>query len=178
MKTQTQVLLKKAYSMPGCKDGLNNLNATIDRTTHLVEQLLSLARLQNDTLPMKAVNLSDLLHEVIDEMKGAAERKHQTLNADIADHILTKGHSDSLYILIRNILDNAVKYTPDAGKISIALRPDKTLIISDSGSGISEADKMRVFNRFVRVDKTGQTGSGLGLSPRPIHDQSASTLNA
>lgn len=62
MKTQTQVLLKKATSMPECKDGLDNLNATIDRTTHLVEQLLSLARLQNDTPPMEVINLSDLLH--------------------------------------------------------------------------------------------------------------------
>lgn len=65
---------------------------------------------------------------------------------------------------MRNILDNAVKYTPEAGKICIGLNSDKTLSVSDSGPGISDADKKRVFNRFVRVDKTGQTGSGLGLS--------------
>lgn len=164
MKTQTQVLLKKASSMPECKDGLDNLNATIDRTTHLVEQLLSLARLQNDTLPLETVNISDLLHEVISEVKSAADRKRQKLNIDIAEHIKTKGNSDSLYILMRNILDNAVKYTPESKEISITLKADKILSISDSGSGISEVDKKRVFNRFVRVDKTGQTGSGLGLS--------------
>lgn len=164
MKTQTQVLMRKAAAMPECRDGLDNLNSTIDRTTHLVEQLLSLARLQSDIPPMEAVDLSDLLHEVIGEIKSAAERKHQTLNVDIVDHIHTDGHSNSLYILIRNILDNALKYTPDDGKISVSLRADKILTVSDSGPGISEADKKRVFNRFVRVDKTGQTGSGLGLS--------------
>lgn len=164
MKTQTQVLLKKASSMPECKDGLDNLNATIDRTTHLVEQLLSLARLQNDTVPMETVNLSDLLHEVIGEVKNTTERKRQSLHTDIEDHVETQGHSDSLYMLMRNLLDNAVKYTPEGGRISVSLKADKTLGISDSGPGISDADKKRVFNRFVRVDKTGQTGSGLGLS--------------
>lgn len=164
MKTQTQVLLRKASSMPECKDGLDNLNATIDRTTHLVEQLLSLARLQNDMPPMEKIDLSDLLEEAIIQTRDMAEHKQQTISSDIIPNVKIEGHSDSLYMLLHNILDNAVKYTPDGGKISVILKPDKTVSISDNGSGISDTDKKRVFNRFVRVDKTGQTGSGLGLS--------------
>lgn len=164
MKTQTQVLLKKASSMPECKDGLDNLNATIDRTTHLVEQLLSLARLQNDTPPLETIDLSTLLKEATWQMQTLAEHKHQTLSLSISPNVEISGHADSIYMLLHNILDNAVKYTPEGGKITVTLNPDKTVTISDTGPGISEADKKRVFDRFVRVDKTGQTGSGLGLS--------------
>ncbi len=164
MKTQTQVLLKKVSGMPDCKDGLDNLNATIDRTTHLVEQLLSFARLQNDTPPMETINLSDLLEEAVAQIKNLAEHKQQAVSANIAPNVEIEGHSDSIYMLFHNLLDNAVKYTPDSGKITVTLNSDKTVVISDTGVGISEADKKRVFNRFVRVDKTGQTGSGIGLS--------------
>jgi two-component system sensor histidine kinase QseC len=164
MKTQTQVLLKKASSMPDCRDGLDNLNATIDRTTHLVEQLLSMARLQSDTPPMETINLSDILEEAAGQTKALVERKKQILNLNICPDIRIEGHPDSIYMLFHNLLDNAVKYTPEGGKIIVTLNPDKTVSISDTGPGISDADKKRVFNRFVRVDKTGQTGSGLGLS--------------
>lgn len=164
MKTQTQVLLKKSSGMPDCRDGLYNLNATIDRTTHLVEQLLSLARLQNDTPPMETIDLSDLLEEAAGQIKTLAGNKQQIVTTDIAPNIEIKGHSDSIFMLLHNLLDNAVKYTPDGGKIGITLNSDKTVVISDTGFGISDSDKRRVFNRFVRVDKTGQTGSGLGLS--------------
>ncbi len=164
MKTQTQVLIKKASSMPECRDGLDNLNATIDRTTHLVEQLLSLARLQNDTPPMETLRLSDLLNEAVLQIKALAEHKGHTISTNITPDVEIKGHAESIHILLHNLLDNAVKYTPDGGKITVELNSDRTVVISDTGTGISETDKKRVFNRFVRVDKTGQTGSGLGLS--------------
>ena len=164
MKTQTQVLLKKAYSMPECRDGLDNLNATIDRTTHLVEQLLSLARLQNDIPPMEKTNLSHLARDAAEQILPVAEMKGQSLRIDIAPNVEIEGHPDSIYILLHNLLDNAVKYTPQGGNISFTLDDGKKIVISDTGPGIADSDKSRVFNRFVRVDKTGQVGSGLGLS--------------
>lgn len=164
MKTQTQVLLKKAHSMPESKDGLDNLNATIDRTTHLIEQLLSLARLQNDLPPMRKTSLSDLVNDTAEEFQPLAQDKDQTLKLDIAPNVDIEGHEDSISILLHNIIDNAIKYSPRGGKVSIGLNAAKMIAISDSGPGISDADKKRVFNRFVRVDKTGEAGSGLGLS--------------
>ncbi|PZO88110.1 MAG: hypothetical protein DI626_02490 [Micavibrio aeruginosavorus] len=164
MKTQTQVLLKKSLPMPECSDGLENLNSTIDRTTHLVEQLLSLARLQNDAPPMEEINLSHLLEEAVGQIHPSAKSKQQSINVNVEPDVSAAGHEDSLYMLIHNILDNAVKYTPEGGRIVVSLGKDKMLSISDSGPGIADTDKMRVFNRFVRVDKTGQMGSGLGLS--------------
>jgi len=164
MKTQTQVLMRKTGAVPECRDGLENLNATIDRSTHLLEQLLSLARLQNENLPLSEINLSECVEDAAVETAERAKQKEQSWNISIAENVRIKGHMDSLYILIRNILDNAVKYTPQGGTVTIALSKEGTLQVADSGPGIADDDKERVFNRFVRVDKSGQTGSGLGLS--------------
>ena len=164
MKTQTQVLMKKALQMPECRDGLDNLHATIARATHLVEQLLLLARVQNENLALEAMDLSESLRDVIDYSSRLAQSKNQTIRTDIVDNIVIKGNPDSLQILIRNILDNALKYTPDSGTIDIVLSENAILSIKDTGPGLLDADKARVFDRFVRADKTGQTGSGLGLS--------------
>lgn len=164
MKTQTQVLMKKAGTMPECREGLENLNATIDRSTHLLEQLLSLARLQNENFPLADMNLSECLEDAAAEIAGRAKEKGQTLNLFIEENIHIKGHSDSLYILMRNLIDNAVKYTPQGGKIDVVLTKSAQLKICDNGPGIVNSNKTRAFNRFVRFDKSGQTGSGLGLS--------------
>lgn len=164
MKTQTQVLIKKAGAMPECREGLGNLNATIDRSTHLLEQLLSLARLQNEKFPLSDINLSECVEDAVSEISHKAKNKNQSLSVSITDDLVIRGHAESLYILIRNLMDNAVKYTPENGTIAVALSANGKLKISDTGPGIHDADKARVFNRFVRVDKSGQTGSGLGLS--------------
>ncbi len=164
MKTQTQVLMKKAGGMPECREGLENLNSTIDRSTHLLEQLLSLARLQNEKFPLSETNLSECVEDAVAGIMGKAKEKDQTLSVSIAENIVIKGHADSLYILLRNLIDNAIKYTPEKGVITLALHNDGKLEITDTGSGISDANKHRVFNRFVRADRSGQTGSGLGLS--------------
>lgn len=164
MKTQTQVLMKKAGIIPECRDGLDNLNSTIDRSTHLLEQLLSLARIQNEKFPLSGINLSECIEEAVAGIRDKAKEKSQSLNISIAEDVIVTGHSDSLYILLRNILDNSIKYTPPHGEVSITLDTEGNLKISDTGPGICDTDKARVFNRFVRVDKSGQTGSGLGLS--------------
>lgn len=164
MKTQTQVLMKKAGQMPECREGLDNLHATIDRATHLIEQLLLLARVQNENLTLETMSLSEYLREVAGDSSCFARSGNKTVRTDIQDDVFIMGNNDSLPILIRNILDNALKYTPGGGTIDVALSPDAVLTIKDSGPGLSDQDKARVFERFVRADKTGQTGSGLGLS--------------
>lgn len=164
MKTQTQVLMKKASGMKDCQEGLENLNATIDRSTHLVEQLLALARLQNESMPLVDINLSECVHDVVDDIATAARVRGQSMSADIAENVHIQGNEGALYIMLRNLLDNAVKYTPEGGRTEVRLAGDGSIEICDSGPGLSDSDKARVFERFVRVDKTGQTGSGLGLS--------------
>ncbi len=150
--------------MPECSDGLENLNSTINRATHLIEQLLSLARLQNEELPKARMSLSNCLKDVVSKLMAQADQKNITLQKDIADKVDITGHADSIAILLRNLADNAIKYTPQDGNIQITLLRDGFLEIADTGPGLSDVDKTRVFGRFVRADKTGQNGSGLGLS--------------
>ncbi|MCB9973630.1 MAG: sensor histidine kinase N-terminal domain-containing protein [Rhodospirillales bacterium] len=164
MKTQAQVIEKRTKEIPECAEGFENLLMSIDRATHLVEQLLSLARLQNENVPMVRMNLSECLRDAIEMILPQATAKQITLTHEIAAPCYIMGHSDSLFIMIGNILDNAVKYTPETGAISISLSKDGRLEIADTGPGLSDADKERVFERFVRADTTGKTGSGLGLS--------------
>ncbi len=164
MKTQTQVLDKKLGHLPDVKDSFENLNATIDRTHHLVEQLLSLARLQNQTFNLVPTDLSKCLYQEAHELTPLLKAKSQSLRLDIADKVMIKGHNDTLSILLSNLIDNAIKYTPEQGSIDITLTAEGLMTISDTGPGIPDKDKARVFERFVRTDKTGKTGSGLGLS--------------
>ncbi len=164
MKTQTQVLLKKADNMPECAEGLENLQSSIDRATGLVDQLLSLARLQNEEFPKAKFNLSECLYDGITEVKSQAEGKNITLHTEISDDVFINGHENSVAILFRNLLDNAVKYTRGGGEIWAHLSKDALIEISDNGPGINDKDKKTVFQRFARADKSGQIGSGLGLS--------------
>ncbi|PLY01028.1 MAG: hypothetical protein C0622_07825 [Desulfuromonas sp.] len=164
MKTQAQVLLRRAADLPDARDGLENLIASIDRATHMVNQLLALARLQKDSFPLEPTNLSECLYDSIDEIRHKAEQKRITLTTAIADDVFVAGHDLSLMLLFKNLLDNAVKYTPERGEVRIGLSAAGVLEIADSGPGLSAAEKEQVFERFVRVDKTGQTGSGLGLA--------------
>lgn len=164
MKTQTQVLMKKAADMPECRDGLENLNASINRATHLVNQLLSLSRLQHDVFALGKMDLSGCVREALDEALAGMNEKGLIVKADIADSILVKGNSAYIAILLRNLLDNAMKYTPSGGTVTVSLKPSGLLSVADTGAGVPDADKARIFDRFVRVDKTGQEGSGLGLS--------------
>lgn len=164
MKTQAQVLLKKTAARTDYAEGLQNLVASINRATHLVEQLLSFARLQNEDLPRAVMSLSECVLDIAAEMRTPALPKHITIETDVADDVRIKGHADSIAILLSNLIDNAVKYTPDGGHVAVRLTAEGLLEIADSGPGLRDHDKARVFERFVRVDKTGQSGSGLGLS--------------
>lgn len=163
MKTQTQVLLKKAKNIPDCAEGLKNLMESVDRATDLVNQLLLLARIQNEEFPMEQMNLSECLFDAVEETKSSVDRDINW-SIDIADDVLIEGYENSLLILLKNLLDNAVKYTPSKGDVSVTLDSEGFLSVADSGVGINEADKKNVFERFKRADKTGQVGSGLGLS--------------
>lgn len=164
MKTQTQVLLRKAKLTPDLREGLENLQSAIDRSTHLVQQLLALARLQNEHLPKSSVCLSRCVDDVVDQFVGLAAQKKIRLTRDIAADVTVEGHEESLTILIRNLLDNAVKYSDAGGHVHVWLSNVGVLQITDTGPGLSDQDKGRVFGRFIRADRSGQSGSGLGLS--------------
>ncbi len=128
----------------------------------------------------ETVDLSDITAAVCRLQASAALDRHQEFGADITPGITVSGQADSLTMLLRNLVDNAVRYTPDGGRIDIHLARtaagDAALIIEDSGPGIAEDQMAAVFNRFQRLSHD-QPGSGLGLAiVRRIIDRHNGTI--
>ena len=149
---------------------LDRLLAGIDRATRLVEQLLMLARQEAGTaagLPPQPVQLRDLVRASVGEAHAQAQLKHIDLGLGAADDGHVTGQPEALRILLRNLLDNALKYTPERGQVDVSLRREGkflVLTVEDSGPGIAEAERSRVVDRFYRVQGAASGGSGLGLA--------------
>lgn len=172
MKTQAQVLKMKTPYGSATRTGLDNLLDSIDRAAHLVEQLLSFARVQNRELPFENVDLGDIARVVISDLAGLAHEKHIRLDTDIGGDVAMHANSDALALMLRNLLDNAIKYTPGGGTVSVRVAlgggaenaGGAMLHVCDTGPGIPDAEKSRVTARFYRISQSGPPGSGLGLS--------------
>ena len=140
----------------------------VDRTTHLIEQLLTLARLEPELIASEFadVDLSAVIVEECALLSPLAINKQIELDYADVDIRPIQGHADSLRLLVRNLLTNAIAYTPEGGQVSIRLQQgDKTVLtIEDNGPGISQEDRARVMERFYRAENHQVTGCGIGLS--------------
>ncbi len=168
VKTQAQVALGATGEAERGR-ALANVVAGTDRATRLVEQLLVLARLDPQTaLPQgQIVDLQALAGQGIAEMAPAAAAKGVEVGLAPGEAAPVAGDAVLLAVLLRNLLDNAVRYTPAGGEVEVAVRGAAgpvSLTVADSGPGIPEAERGRVFERFHRVLGSGEEGSGLGLS--------------
>jgi two-component system OmpR family sensor kinase len=146
------------------------LGAGVERATRLVAQLLVLARQESSATAGSTfgpVDLGELVKRTLGDMAGAAKARDIDLGLHHLDPASVSGQSDALIILLRNLLDNAIKYTPEGGTVDLDLRVTKTgvtLTVEDSGPGIAALERERVFSRFYRVPGTEAPGSGLGLA--------------
>ena len=181
IKLQAQALRRAGNTAPAFEHdadrdaGVARLNQGIDRAIRLVEQLLTLAREeaaagQIDS-PATLVDLQDVIKRAVSDVLPHAGIKH--IDLGLADphqdaSALLPGHMEALRMMLRNLLDNAVKYTPESGQVDVALQTVDgyyLLTVEDSGPGITLADRARVFDRFFRVsDLALEPGSGLGLA--------------
>lgn len=152
---------------------LGKLNAQIQYLQHIVEQLLTLSRAgPAGAWPAnEQVDLRELATETIEALLDNANAKHQDLGLDIEENASLMASHTALAILLRNLVQNAILYTPDDGRITIRLsRTARTAIIEiiDSGPGIAPELRQRAFDRFYRAGgdthSSGQIGSGLGLA--------------
>lgn len=144
------------------------LNEGINRATRLVQQLLTLARLDPDASdkPTSTVRLDDLCRSVAEDLTPIAAQKHIRIEA-ITSRASVEGMEDAVRLLITNLTDNAIRYTPEEGRIEIRCRGmgEKTLLeIADNGPGIAPEERERVFDRFYRALGTKTSGTGLGLA--------------
>lgn len=168
VKTQAQVALA-ADSPQERHRALSQVVQGVDRATHLVEQLLVLARLDPQAhLPSAAaVDLHGLAASCVAEQAQCAADKNVELGLDATGDAVVLGDPTLLAVLLRNLIDNAIRYAPAGGAVdvTVARAPGGiTLRVADNGPGIPELERARVFDRFYRVLGSTEDGSGLGLS--------------
>lgn len=147
------------------------LAATIegcDRAARLAEQLLALSRLEGAAkAPLADVDLAAVVRGVLADAAGTALARGQRLEFDASDSVHIAGDATLLAVLARNLVDNAVRYTPPQGEIGVSLSREgrRTLLaIRNTGVALSDAEFARLGERFYRVPGRESTGSGLGLS--------------
>ena len=143
------------------------------RLSTLVTDLLTLSRIESDkgSLDRETLDLRDLLHESAASLRMVGEGKGLTIETKIPDlPLIFEGDRELLRQSIDNLLDNAIKYTPEGGHIWLRVRTEDRLAVievEDTGIGIAPQDQERIFERFYRVDKARSRelgGTGLGLS--------------
>ncbi|MES2899099.1 MAG: ATP-binding protein [Pseudomonadota bacterium] len=159
--------LERADSGDAREVAIGRLTAGIERATRLVEQLLVLARQEANAASVEQLNLTELARRNVAELAALASAKGLDLGLQRADEAQVAGQPDALNILLRNLVDNAIKYTPAGGTVDVSVLAGEqgaTLVVEDSGPGIPEEERERVFDRFYRIPGSEASGSGLGLA--------------
>jgi two-component system OmpR family sensor kinase len=146
---------------------LDRLEQGVKRATRLVQQLLTMARLEPDAArPTTSFDLAAVAASVVEEKTPFAEQQRLSLALASAPVRLC-GQEDALRILLANLVDNALRYTPPGGSVEVRVGPDgdqARIEVADSGPGIPEEERERVFDRFYRGRQAPSGGSGLGLA--------------
>lgn len=170
IKTQAQVALLSPDDGER-REILSKIILGVDRGAHLVNQMLTLARLEPEAEEHynDDINLLALAQQTTGELVSQAEEKRIdiSLDADDAVEYRIRGYRAGIRVLIRNLIDNALRYTPESGRVAVSLQSsenDITLSVEDSGPGIAPNARSRVFDRFYRPPGQNDFGCGLGLS--------------
>ena len=147
---------------------LNALQAGIGRSIHLLEQLLSMARQQDNSVQQpQTISLKMVFVEVIEDLYPLAEAKEIDLGFSQDNDAELNANLVRLKTLIHNLIDNAIRYTPNGGKIDLSITKTDQYIemtIKDTGPGIATDEAQKVFEPFYRVLGSNEYGSGLGLA--------------
>jgi two-component system OmpR family sensor kinase len=162
-------LLECAVGAEERGSAIAQLRRGIERLTHLGQQLLTMARLDptNTRAQARTLDLSEIAMNVVGELWLLAKAKNVDLGSVEHEPMLVRGDAEALKIMITNVVDNAVRYTPSGGRVDINLRrhADKVeLEVVDTGPGIPAEERERVFDRFYRGISQTASGSGLGLA--------------
>lgn len=168
LKTHAEVALQAATDEDR-QQALRQVVRGVDRATRLVEQLLTLARLDPDTgnANVKRFDLFIVAEQVISDEATIALEKDIEISLNGTRGKFVQCNADAIAVLMRNLIDNAIRYTPEGGQVEISIiRFDDniTFRVADSGPGIPEDERDRIFQRFYRRIGTKPSGSGLGLS--------------
>jgi len=168
LKAHAQVALREANDAQR-REALAQIVHGVDRATHLVTQLLTLARLDPDMTATvsEPVDLIGVAADVISELAPVAATREVTLGIREDSVGTVHGQRGAIRILLRNLIDNAIRYTPSHGEVEVAVHEangNVLLSVRDSGPGIPADERARVFDRFFRGAANMSEGCGLGLS--------------
>jgi heavy metal sensor kinase len=173
IRTEAELALRRSRGEAEYKEALRHILLESERTTALIEQLLSVARADSgrETLHMQPVDLRQTLRSVVDGWQQVATLRSLQFSASIDTHdSVVMGDEAALRRVADILLDNAFKYTPSPGSVKLTLEQkgeNAIIAVQDSGAGIAEEDQPKIFERFYRVDKARsreQGGAGLGLA--------------
>ncbi|MGH9968873.1 MAG: sensor histidine kinase [Pyrinomonadaceae bacterium] len=174
LRGETEVSLVKTRTVAEYQDSLSLIKDEAERLSRIVEDLFILARQPIDApaaLMKESVSLNETVRDCARAAQVLAVRKGVRLKTESdSSPIVLEGDKELLKRMILNLLDNAVKYTPEGGEISITLarqNGNAQIVVLDTGIGIPQVDQLHVFDRFYRVDKARSRalgGAGLGLS--------------
>ena len=168
LKLQLQ-LLKRADGEAGRAEAAEALAAGIDRAARLVEQLLTLARTEPGAapVPLQPLDLSELVREAVADTVPLALARGTALELQADAPVTVPGERAALRALVRNLADNAVRYSPPGTRVELRVAVEEgqpTLTVDDAGPGIPPAERERVFDRFYRRGQSDEPGTGLGLA--------------
>jgi two-component system, OmpR family, sensor kinase len=176
-------MLSRAANEAERDDAMEKLSAGMQRAIRLVEQMLSLARQEPRAEPVRvSIPLADIAREVVAELVPLADAKQIDLGISNSQPATVLGDPDALRTLTRNLVYNAVRYTPAGGRVDVSVEnggPGEKAILKvvDNGPGIPPEERSRVLDRFYRRPGTSPPGSGLGMAiVKAIADAHDATL--
>ncbi|WGS86969.1 ATP-binding protein [Methylomonas sp. UP202] len=169
---QTQLQVAQKAVDPAMRDqAIAKAQQAVLRMTHLVQQLLTLARVQhhNAGIDLQSVDIHQVLADTLADLEPLARAKQIDLELRGDAKLAVAANPQLLQILLRNLLDNAIKYTPAGGAVLASCRLEASRVavcVDDTGPGVADAELARLTQRFYRCVETAQSaeGSGLGLS--------------
>jgi heavy metal sensor kinase len=172
MRSVGEVGLRGKRDEPAYREIIGSMLEEVDRLSHLVDRLLTMSRADMGDAPLSvdAVDLCELAEEVASQLDVLAEEKQQSLTVERRATLRWMGDRLVLRQALLNLVDNAIKYSPTGGRITIRIdaSPEGAVLdVSDTGPGIPAELHARIFDRFYRVDTSRSRengGSGLGLS--------------
>jgi two-component system sensor histidine kinase TctE len=171
LQAQVEAWAQAAGTQPGDTltlpaDQVRKLRGATRRTSQLANQLLALSRADARGMPVQPVDLKALCESILETQLDAASAKHIDLGLDVQP-VTVMGHEWLLRELLTNLVDNAVRYTPAGGTVTIHCLPQDggaLLAVEDDGPGVPPAERPRILERFYRVQGTQGEGNGLGLA--------------
>jgi signal transduction histidine kinase len=172
MKGRIGVTLSQSRTQEEYQTTLQALEYEVDRLIRLANGLLFLTRLEQETIQFQEIDLSELLTILVEQFQMMAEPRNIVLTENIEPELLIAGNADYLTNVFLNLLDNAIKYTPDDGKVSVQAQRQAQQVhvnVTNTGKGIASENLPHLFKRFYRVEAdrsrhTGGTGLGLAIA--------------